>query len=212
MEVDCIACGKKMAVEGIELGENAIVECPHCRYRFRVFMPADVGAETLFQARVLTEEITDDEAASDGSGEEIGALTVRVGSGTVLLGSKDLEPPGTPLDTAVRAFLIHAATSSDVERRPLTLPRTVVGREGADVIIDDPALSGRHFEVEVRGGDFFLRDLDSSNGTFLNGEKIRSAQLADGDTIQAGKSKLTFRLMEVVRWDAPDEAASQDRE
>ncbi len=84
---------------------------------------------------------------------------------------------------------------------PLARTKTVVGRDGVDIVIDDEALSGRHFEVEARGNEFFIRDLDSSNGTLVNGNRVRAAQLAVGDKIQAGQTSFIFRAVEVIPFD-----------
>ncbi len=86
-------------------------------------------------------------------------------------------------------------------RLPLARTKTVVGRDGVDIVIDDEALSGRHFEVEARGNEFFIRDLDSSNGTLVNGNRVRAAQLAVGDKIQAGQTSFIFRAVEVIPFD-----------
>lgn len=84
---------------------------------------------------------------------------------------------------------------------PLTGSRTEVGRKGAHVVIADPALSANHFVIEANGESFIVRDLGSSNGTRLNGHTIRSARLKSGDTIDAGKTKFSFRIEEVIPWD-----------
>jgi pSer/pThr/pTyr-binding forkhead associated (FHA) protein len=76
----------------------------------------------------------------------------------------------------------------------LTLAKTVFGRHDADVALDDPAISSQHFQIEAFGREFFLRDLDSRNGTFLNGSQVRYSQVLPGDQITAGKTSLIFRL------------------
>lgn len=83
----------------------------------------------------------------------------------------------------------------------MATPQAAVGRRGAEITIEDPTLSGRHFMIEERGQEFFLRDLDSTNGTYLNGHLVRSAQLKKGDEIQAGQSVFVFALLEVIPCD-----------
>jgi pSer/pThr/pTyr-binding forkhead associated (FHA) protein len=60
-------------------------------------------------------------------------------------------------------------------------------RAGLD-LHHDPYLSGRHFLVECSGDALRLRDLESTNGTFLNKERVEQAVLADGDVIVAGQT------------------------
>jgi FHA domain len=65
----------------------------------------------------------------------------------------------------------------------------VVGREQAssDLVIDDPGVSRRHAAVRALGGSITVEDLDSSNGTFVNGAPIRGqVELAEGDEVQVG--------------------------
>ncbi len=70
--------------------------------------------------------------------------------------------------------------------------RTVVGRDPeADLPIEDEAVSWHHLEIESRGGVLMATDLDSRNGTALNGEPLdRPRRLRDGDTLLVGDHRL----------------------
>ena len=70
--------------------------------------------------------------------------------------------------------------------------RTVVGRSPeADVQLDDEAVSWNHLEIERRGETLMATDLDSRNGTALNGEPLdRPRRLRDGDTLIVGGHRL----------------------
>jgi len=71
---------------------------------------------------------------------------------------------------------------------------TVIGRsDGCDVIIPDPWISGRHALVERRGDETWLVDLDSRNGTFVGGRRIREARVADGAEVSFGRTAGTIR-------------------
>ncbi len=83
------------------------------------------------------------------------------------------------------------------ERYPLIGAMTVLGRdESADVVLDDPGISRRHCEVRVTQDGprlvTHLRDLGSTNGTFVNGEPTEAVRLADGDRVTAGRTHATF--------------------
>ena len=85
----------------------------------------------------------------------------------------------------------------DGERYPLIAAMTVLGRdESADVVLDDPGISRRHCEVRVTNDGphlvAHLRDLHSTNGTFVNGESTDGVRLSDGDTITVGRTHATF--------------------
>jgi hypothetical protein len=86
----------------------------------------------------------------------------------------------------------------DGDQYPLLGAITVLGRDNtADVILDDPGISRQHTEIRVTSDGPRLianiRDLGSTNGTFVNGERITSQRLADGDRINVGRTALIFR-------------------
>src|SRR5260370_954209 len=65
-----------------------------------------------------------------------------------------------------------------------------------DVVVGDPATSGRHGRIEVRAGSFWISDLGSTNGTLINGEPVIEKQLSDGDLITIGQNTIRFNLSE----------------
>jgi len=68
-----------------------------------------------------------------------------------------------------------------------------IGRESGNVIqVDDNEVSRRHAEIRKTNGTFLLGDLKSSNGTFLNEERIERSELARGDRIRVGRTVLLF--------------------
>jgi len=71
---------------------------------------------------------------------------------------------------------------------------TIAGRHpDADIFLDDVTVSRKHAEFTRRGTSFFVKDLNSLNGTFLFGERIEGEiPLEDGIEVQVGKFKLTF--------------------
>jgi hypothetical protein len=76
----------------------------------------------------------------------------------------------------------------------LKKPRVVVGRDGADIALEDPEISRHHCVVEVREDCVNLRDLDSTNGTFFEEERVRAAMLGQGAEFRIGETtlRLTF--------------------
>jgi Protein of unknown function (DUF3662)/FHA domain len=86
----------------------------------------------------------------------------------------------------------------DGDYYPLLAAITVLGRDNtADVILDDPGISRQHTEIRVTTDGPHLvaniRDLGSTNGTFVNGERITSQRLSDGDRVNVGRTALIFR-------------------
>lgn len=85
------------------------------------------------------------------------------------------------------------ALDIDGQRHQLTKPVTVLGRAlDADVVLDDPGISRRHAEVHLIDGRARVIDLGSTNGTFVDGERVHAQDLTDGSTITVGRTRITF--------------------
>ena len=91
--------------------------------------------------------------------------------------------------------LILKGPAGEVTEYPLG-DSDVLGRSTtASVRLADREVSRKHSQIDREGNDFVLRDLGSSNGTFLNGKRLTApARLADGDEVLIGTSKMEFRL------------------
>jgi len=70
---------------------------------------------------------------------------------------------------------------------------TTAGRHvDSDIFLDDVTVSRRHAEIRRRGEEFFIHDIGSLNGTYVNRERVDETKLASGDEVQIGKFKLVF--------------------
>ncbi len=77
----------------------------------------------------------------------------------------------------------------------LTADPITVGRDPKnDIVLDDRRVSRRHAEVRLRLGRYTLYDLQSTNGTFVNGRRIAEMVLSDDDRITIGGAELVVRL------------------
>ena len=75
----------------------------------------------------------------------------------------------------------------------LTKDRTTLGRRPYnDVVIDNLAISGEHAVFQMTGNDVFIEDLNSTNGTYVNGKIIKKHALQHGDVITVGHHALRF--------------------
>ncbi len=137
---------------------------------------------TLFQPRALLEVPEERRSRGRASGGP---------AGTQPLARPD-EPPRLP--PPVRAgYLLRVGAPAGEERLALPSALVVIGREEADIDLGDRSVSARHCQIEAIGDEFFLRDLDSRNGTYLNGARVRYAELRPGDQLRAGRTVLVFR-------------------
>ena len=77
------------------------------------------------------------------------------------------------------------------ERFRIRAARTAIGRAGDNsLVIRDPDVSSHHAEILVSGNHFVLKDIASTNGTFLNGERISEARLYLNDEIRVGSTRI----------------------
>ena len=82
------------------------------------------------------------------------------------------------------------------ERRELSSGTTTFGRDdSADVAIDDRGLSRIHFEIAFNGDIAAIRDLQSTNGTFVDGSRVNEVVLRSGSKINAGRTEFDFELL-----------------
>lgn len=66
--------------------------------------------------------------------------------------------------------------------------------KGNSIALDDASVSLSHAKITKLGNDYFLKDLNSTNGTLLNGQSISEARLHDGDQLKFGEVRAVFRL------------------
>ena len=91
------------------------------------------------------------------------------------------------------ALVIRAGGGRVGESFALDHDRMTIGRRpDSDVFLDDVTVSRDHALLVKRGDDYYLDDLGSLNGTYVNRHRIESHRLEDGDELQVGKFKLTF--------------------
>ncbi|MDO9483867.1 MAG: FHA domain-containing protein [Hydrogenophaga sp.] len=75
----------------------------------------------------------------------------------------------------------------------LTKDRSTLGRRPYnDIVIDNLAVSGEHAVLQMTGSKVFLEDLNSTNGTYVNGKAVKKQLLQSGDTIEIGKYQIKF--------------------
>ena len=181
VETTCGRCGGTFSYEPLP---GAAISCPHCASVLGgepVPEPEDLesGAETILVPEYRERE------------------QVAPADGTTLLRSDTSE--GLPhASVTLRGFLTQEGKPSGEGDYRLPAETTVVGREQGAIRVSDSAVSARHFEVEERGSEFFLRDLGSRNGTLLNGHPVRSAKLKSGDRITVGSTTFNFSIRHVI--------------
>lgn len=80
-----------------------------------------------------------------------------------------------------------------VKEVPLLKDRVTIGRRPYnDVVIDNLAVSGEHAVLHAVGSDVFIEDLNSTNGTYINGKAIKKQLLTNNDLIEIGKYRIRY--------------------
>ena len=102
---------------------------------------------------------------------------------------------GLKLPAAKTATLTVVSGPAKGAVHNLKKPRVILGREGAGIVLDDQEISRHHCLLEVRENYANLKDLDSTNGTFFEEERVRAAMLQDGTEFRIGNSVIRFSIV-----------------
>jgi pSer/pThr/pTyr-binding forkhead associated (FHA) protein len=103
------------------------------------------------------------------------------------------QPPAASAPAQSRTRLL-LATPSGTHVIPLESTQLTLGRGlNNDIILEDTRVSRHHAQLRYRARRFWLSDLGSTNGTFINGEQVAEQALRDGDIVSLGGLELTFK-------------------
>lgn len=161
----CPTCGA-----GLPLGSD---ECPACAERELHAQLAGRDAVPAAEAR----EVTGDTVVFERMDPEEALEKTRVLTElSVLLVRERGEE--------ARAFLLAPG-------RAFAVGRT---KQGNTLALPDPALSAHHFKVVPDGGRFYFVDLDTTNGSWVNGDRVRARELKSGDVIRAGQVEFELKV------------------
>jgi hypothetical protein len=175
MQTGCVHCGQQHLL-------NDAVVAKHSKVQFRC---TKCGQTTVVEIRHRADETM-----------AISPMPsfARADKSTVRL---DLPPVDEGLALPEDSSIVLAVISGPQKGLSLTLtkPRVVIGRKGADFALADPEVSRHHCLLEVRGEVVNLKDLDSTNGTFFEEGRSRTAVLHDGTEFRVGSTtiRLTFQ-------------------
>jgi hypothetical protein len=84
----------------------------------------------------------------------------------------------------------------------ITKDKTTLGRRPYnDIVIDNLAVSGEHAVLQMTGHDVFIEDLNSTNGTYINGKAVKKQLLTNNDTVEIGKYKIKYQAAEGTEYE-----------
>ncbi len=93
-----------------------------------------------------------------------------------------------------RGVLFAVAKDNPGEAIKLRRDATIFGREKGDIIIEDHEISSTHCQIQNINGVYHIFDMNSTNGTFVNNERIVKAKLTHGDIVTMGQTSFRFGL------------------
>ena len=108
---------------------------------------------------------------------------------TLLLDDDGLQ---LPANKAVSLTVLSGPDKGAVHK--LKKARVILGREDADIALNDQEISRHHCLIEARDGHANLKDLDSTNGTFFDEERVRAAMLQDGAEFRIGTTVMRINF------------------
>jgi predicted Zn finger-like uncharacterized protein len=196
MIVVCLACQSRYKFDESKLGDRPRVKtrCSKCGGTIEIenpllgssTMPPDAPAATPGDASLRTRRTPVQPPAGR---PESGSATI-AGGDAARMGLIQL-----PKDKRFSLAVIQGAATGQIF--PVTKTRTLIGRSGADINLDDPESSRQHAALEIVGDVAILRDLGSTNGTWVELERIEQHQLGNQQEFRIGSHVLMFIVTDV---------------
>jgi predicted Zn finger-like uncharacterized protein len=200
MIVVCPSCQSRFKFDESKLGDRpkARTKCSKCGGAIEIENPL-MGASTLPPNAVAPPVVppapeaqstrrTPVQPPAAASAQDAGAT----------LGGADAHRMGLiqlPKDKRYSLAVIQGAATGQIF--PISKTRTIVGRSGSDINLDDPEASRQHAMLEVIGDHAIVRDLGSTNGTFVDLERIEQQVLNNHMEFRIGSHVLMFIVTEV---------------
>jgi hypothetical protein len=99
---------------------------------------------------------------------------------------------------APEAWLVLRTGTRAGKQFGLRRGRNTVGRDPsqADIVLEDETVSGEHARVQFEQGQFYITDLASTNGTYINNKRVQRQLLMDGDLVRFGSAELVFKRVD----------------
>ncbi len=200
MIVVCPACQSRYRFDEAKLGDRpkARTRCAKCGGTIEIDNPS-IGAATMPPTDAVPPAAAPHEPApaSDAmrtretpvSTEEPGSATL-AGGDAARMGLLQL-----PRDKRFSLAVIQGAATGQIF--PIAKTRTLIGRSGADINLDDPEASRQHAMLEIVGDVALLRDVGSTNGTWIELERIEQHQLQNQQEFRIGSHVLMFIVTDV---------------
>jgi predicted Zn finger-like uncharacterized protein len=111
-----------------------------------------------------------------------------------MTGQRAAEVLDLPQDKKYSLAVLQGKASGQIFQ--IQKARTTMGRADCDIVLDDPECSRQHASLEILGSRVVVTDLDSTNGTFVQGERIQRAELENHNEFRVGEHVLMLIVTE----------------
>lgn len=194
MNTVCPSCRKSFAFSDDRFGDRASVRvhCPACKEILTLEKPGSatakapaVPAPKRAPARPAAPPVAAKRSSSGSEGGGVDPPTVKIKKPAALEGVAQVDHvPPMPKDRRISLALLSGPDTGKV--LPCSTTRAILGRAGSDLPIQDDEISRRHALLEIRDDRYFLRDLESTNGTFVDERRITETEIFDRSEFRVG--------------------------
>ena len=202
MIVVCPACQSRYRFDEAKLGgrPKVSVRCSKCGGAIEIDNPL-LGSATMPPSEpALPPELPP--APAPAVREDLRTretpVQARAEVGSATLAGADAQRAGLlhlPKDKRFSLAVIQGAATGQIF--PVQKTRTIIGRSGADINLDDPEASRQHAALEIVGDIAVLRDLGSTNGTWIDLDRVDQQQLGNQQEFRIGSHVLMFIVTDV---------------
>jgi predicted Zn finger-like uncharacterized protein len=205
MIIECTTCGAKYKYDEAKLAgaESKKLKCPKCKGIIEVLNQKVRAAAALRDPdsgkwdSTFTTMTSPAGAPSAESSQTDPADTAVPGESpkTSKLRKEMLEGLKLPETRKLSIAVISGNNAGEIY--PISKPRMVIGRGEADILIQDLEASRTHAEIDVIGDRVVLHDLNSTNGTFVDEQKITSVTLENHSEFRIGSTVFMLIITDV---------------
>ena len=202
MIVACPSCQSRYKFDESKLGDRPKVKtrCSKCGGTIEIENPL-LGSSTMPPDEPVAAPPAPGPAPEESLRTQqtpVQPPAARPEAGTATIAGGDAQRMGLlqlPKDKRFSLAVIQGVATGQIF--PISKTRTLIGRSGADINIDDPESSRQHAALEIVGDVAILRDLGSTNGTWVELERIEQHQLGNQQEFRIGSHVLMFIVTDV---------------
>ncbi len=184
IRVVCPGCNAKYRFDESRLAGKPSVraKCQKCGG------PIEISSSAAESEPGAAQSATADAKSSGRSTARVSRMRSDVDDLTINPAAATAETLELPSDQKYSVAVLQGRASGEIF--PVTKPRMTLGRADCDIVLDDPECSREHAVIEVLGSRVMLRDLGSTNGTFIGPKRIEQGELENQTEFRVGEHVL----------------------